>query len=116
MTAPAGTQNPVMAPGSPSTYGAQNPQASTQMGQPSQGAQQVSQPQIQQAQQQLKSAGLYRGAVDGVMSPETQTALSRFQREQGLPQTAQLDPQTLARLMNGSNSGVNRPTGETNTR
>jgi peptidoglycan hydrolase-like protein with peptidoglycan-binding domain len=114
MTAPSGTQNPATAPGPTSTYGAQSPQASTQMGQP-QGAQQVAQPQVQQAQQQLKSAGLYSGAVDGVMGPETQTALSRFQREQGLPQTAQLDQQTLDRL-NGSNPGANRPTGQTNTR
>jgi peptidoglycan hydrolase-like protein with peptidoglycan-binding domain len=124
MTAPSGTQNPATTPapgstntyGAPSTYGAQNPQASTQMGQPNQGAQQVSQPQIQEAQQQLKSAGLYRGAVDGVMGPETQTALSQFQREQGLPQTAQLDQRTLDRLMSGSNSGANRTTGEPNAR
>jgi peptidoglycan hydrolase-like protein with peptidoglycan-binding domain len=92
-------QNPdtITAPGSATnTYGV-SPQASSQTNQMDQGTQ-ASPPQIQQAQQQLKSAGLYRGAIDGVMGPETQTALSRFQREQGLPQTAQLDPQTLGRL------------------
>jgi peptidoglycan hydrolase-like protein with peptidoglycan-binding domain len=94
----AGTPNPQPPPGATGTYGA-SPQAS-QM----QGSQQASPSQIQQAQQQLKSAGLYRGAVDGVMGPETQTALSQFQHEQGLPQTAQLDQQTLSRL-NGSDAG-----------
>ena len=73
-----------------------------------QARQQVSQPQIQEAQQQLKSAGLYRGAVDGVMGPETQTALSQFQREQGLPQTAQLDQQTLSRLIGAARTPAAR--------
>jgi multidrug resistance efflux pump len=68
------------------------------------------QAQIQQAQQQLKSAGLYRGAIDGVMGPETQTALSQFQREEGLPQTAQLDQQTMSRLMSGPNVGARQTT------
>ena len=112
--APAGTQNPATmgAPGaantysSPSTTGAQTPQASAQPGQMDQGGQPSSQAQIQQAQQQLKSQGLYRGAVDGVMGPETQTALSKFQHEQGLPQTAQLDQQTMSALM-GPGAGAN---------
>jgi peptidoglycan hydrolase-like protein with peptidoglycan-binding domain len=61
--------------------------------------------QVLQAQQELKSQGLYRGAIDGVVGPETQTAVSQFQKQQGLPQTAQLDQQTLDRL-NGSNAGA----------
>ena len=94
MNAPtaAPTQNPasMSAPGTNgAAYGTQqDPQANAQpMNQMDQGTQ-VSQSQIQQAQQQLKSAGLYRGAIDGVVGPETQTALSQFQREQGLPQSA----------------------------
>lgn len=74
--------------------------------QASMNGQQASQPEIQQAQQQLKSQGLYRGAVDGVMGPETQTALMAFQREHNLPQTAQLDQQTLSALNGGSTSGA----------
>jgi peptidoglycan hydrolase-like protein with peptidoglycan-binding domain len=79
------------------------PQAN--MSQMNQGAQQpASRSEIQQAQQQLKSQGLYRGTADGVMGPETQTALRAFQRQNGLPQTAQLDQQTSTRL-SGSGTG-----------
>ena len=62
----------------------------------------MSQSDIQQAQQQLKSQGLYRGAVDGIMGPQTEQALSQFQQQNGLPQTADLDQQTMSRLMGGS--------------
>jgi peptidoglycan hydrolase-like protein with peptidoglycan-binding domain len=112
----SGTQNPQpmsvpgSAPGQASTYGT-SPQANmNQMNQGPQGAQQqASQSEIQQAQQQLKSQGLYRGAVDGIMGPETQTAVTAFQRQQGLPQSAQLDQQTLDRL-NGSAPGTQNMT------
>ena len=107
----SGTQNPATstAPGATGTYGT-SPQANTrQMNTGAQGtATQVSEPasqsQILQAQQQLKSAGLYRGSVDGVMGPETQTALMKFQREQGLPETSQLDQQTADRLNGGGSA------------
>jgi peptidoglycan hydrolase-like protein with peptidoglycan-binding domain len=110
--APTGSQNPatMTAPGSTSTHGA-SPQANSMNMSPQGGATQpASQSQIFQAQQQLKSAGLYRGAVDGVMGPETQTALVAFQREQGLPETAQLDQQTLDRLSSGGSAGSSSPT------
>lgn len=97
----------------PSTSGTQSPTmgttGSTSSGSQAnmQGGQQSSQQEIQQAQQQLKSQGLYRGSVDGVMGPETQTALMAFQRQHSLPQTAQLDQQTLDALNSGgSNSGA----------
>ena len=71
----------------------------------SQGKQQVSvsPQQIQQAQQELKSQGLYRGRIDGKMGRETETAISKFQGKHGLPKTAQLDQQTLDQL-NGGNA------------
>ena len=103
----SGTQNPrtTTAPGQSSSYGT-SPQAD--MSQMNQGARQrASRSEIEQAQQQLKSQGLYRGATDGVMGPETQTALRAFQRQNGLPQTAQLDQQTMNRL---SGSGSGQPT------
>jgi len=105
---PATMSAPGSAPSSTGNYGTQGPQANAQM---NQGGQQASQSQIQQAQQQLKSEGLYRGTIDGVMGPETQTALTKFQREQGLPQSAQLDQQTLGRLTGGSttNAGGAQP-------
>jgi peptidoglycan hydrolase-like protein with peptidoglycan-binding domain len=59
----------------------------------------LSQPSIQQAQQQLKAQGLYNGPIDGVIGPETKQALSQFQQQNGLPQTATLDQQTMSRLM-----------------
>jgi peptidoglycan hydrolase-like protein with peptidoglycan-binding domain len=81
-----------------------------------QGGQQASQSEIQQAQQQLKSQGLYHGAVDGVMGPETQTALMAFQRQHSLPQTSQLDQQTLDALNGGgSNTGAGMTGGTTGT-
>ena len=57
---------------------------------------------IKQAQQQLKSQGFYRGPIDGKMGRQMKTALSQFQRRNGLQQTARLDRQTLDRLMGGT--------------
>jgi hypothetical protein len=74
----------------------------------SMGGQEASQSQIQHAQQQLRAQGLYNGAIDGIVGPETQTALSQVQRQNGLPSTAQLDQQTLDRLSTG---GANRTSG-----
>jgi peptidoglycan hydrolase-like protein with peptidoglycan-binding domain len=111
MTSQSGTQNPASTstpgstPGATGRYGALSPQADAQSMNPN--IQQVSESQIEQAQQQLKSAGLYRGEVDGVMGPQTQTALSQFQKQQGLPETAQLDQQTMGRLTSNSGSGQN---------
>jgi len=64
----------------------------------------MSQSDIQQAQQQLKAQGLYRGAVDGILGPQTEQALSQFQQQNGLPQTADLDQQTMTRLMGSGQS------------
>ena len=105
------TQNPsTMGTTGASSSGTQGPQASM-----TQGGQQASQADIQQAQQQLKSQGLYRGAVDGVMGPETQTALMAFQREHSLPQTAQLDQQTLSALNGGGSTSGAGMTGSSPT-
>jgi peptidoglycan hydrolase-like protein with peptidoglycan-binding domain len=101
---PNAMQNPGAMSNPSSSYGTQGPQASTQQNQS--GQQNASQSEIQQAQQQLKQQGLYNGSIDGIVGPETQTALMKFQREQGLPETAQLDQQTMGRLMNGSSGGA----------
>lgn len=50
-------------------------------------------------QARLSNLGFYYDAVDGVMSPATQTALSRFQRKHGLPATGQADSATRAKLV-----------------
>jgi len=60
--------------------------------------------QVMQAQQALKQKGLYTGPVDGKVGPETRSAISQFQKQTGLQQTAQLDEQTMDSL-EGSGGG-----------
>jgi peptidoglycan hydrolase-like protein with peptidoglycan-binding domain len=110
-TAPAGTQDPGTL-GTTGTSAAQpqaNPQTNMNQGQTDQAqtSQPASRSEIQEAQQALKSQGLYMGGIDGVMGPKTQTAVIAFQREHKLPETAQLDQQTMDALNgNGSASGM----------
>jgi peptidoglycan hydrolase-like protein with peptidoglycan-binding domain len=65
---------------------------------------------VRQAQRRLRSQGLYQGPIDGEMGPATRTALSHYQRKEGLPQTAMLDSQTVKDLLPGSFSGSNSGT------
>jgi peptidoglycan hydrolase-like protein with peptidoglycan-binding domain len=48
------------------------------------------------AQERLARQGYYRGETDGVLSPEMQKALKRYQSTNGLRETGQLDSETLA--------------------
>jgi Putative peptidoglycan binding domain len=48
------------------------------------------------AQERLARQGYYRGETDGVLSPEMQKALRRYQSTNGLRQTGELDSDTLA--------------------
>ena len=50
----------------------------------------VPESQVKQAQQQLKSAGLYKGAVDGKMGSDTEQAIEQFQQKHGLLATGTL--------------------------
>lgn len=50
------------------------------------------------AQLELLAKGLYKGPIDGKMSPEFRSALRDFQIRQGLAATGSMDNQTLARL------------------
>jgi His-Xaa-Ser repeat protein HxsA len=50
------------------------------------------------AQLELKRLGHYNGAIDGIVGPETQSALRRFQQSQNLAQSGVLDNSTLSRL------------------
>jgi peptidoglycan hydrolase-like protein with peptidoglycan-binding domain len=96
-------QTPYASPNAQSpSPSAQTPSSAT-MSQGSQGqsaAVNLSQTEIQQLQQQLKGAGLYRGSVDGEMGPETKQAISQFQQQHGLNQTGVVDQQTLSALSN----------------
>jgi Putative peptidoglycan binding domain len=48
------------------------------------------------AQERLARQGYYRGETDGVLSPEMQKAIRRYQSTNGLRQTGDLDSDTLA--------------------
>jgi len=51
------------------------------------------------AQHRLFNMGYYHGPFDGVLGPETQTALREFQKKYQLPETGQLDSATGAKLV-----------------
>jgi peptidoglycan hydrolase-like protein with peptidoglycan-binding domain len=94
--------------GSPSTStqsynGTSGSSSMTGQGMPSQ---QLSQNEVQDAQQKLQQEGFYKnGQIDGVVGPQTRQALQQFQQSKGLPSTGQLDQQTLAALdQNGQGS------------
>jgi N-acetylmuramoyl-L-alanine amidase len=53
---------------------------------------------VRDAQQRLRTLGFYEGAIDGLWGPETQSAVERFQRQQGLEATARLDNATARAL------------------
>jgi hypothetical protein len=54
---------------------------------------------VKQAQQQLKSEGFYKGAIDGLMGPKTRNAVRKFQQQHGLAASSRLDQETLQKLM-----------------
>lgn len=58
----------------------------------------ASQISVRQAQTILRDKGFYSGKVDGVEGPATRKALAEYQKSQGLPETARLDTNTVARL------------------
>jgi len=70
---------------------------------------QASADEVKQAQQALKQKGIYTGQVDGKDGPQTRSAISQFQKQNGLRQTAQLDAQTMAQLQSGDSSASPSP-------
>jgi hypothetical protein len=69
------------------------------------GAARLSPAVVKEAQQQSKSEGLYNGAVDGRVGPQTRAAVRQFQQQNGLKTTAMLDHETLQRLMANHSHG-----------
>ena len=53
---------------------------------------------IRSFQSALKSRGLYNGAIDGIMGPQTREALAQFQRGSGIPHLGYLTTDTIAAL------------------
>lgn len=54
--------------------------------------------QVKQAQTELRQMGLYKGTLDGKTGPQTRQALRQYQTQKRLPQTGELDQQTLVEL------------------
>jgi hypothetical protein len=63
-------------------------------------------PTVRDAQRALNDRG-FDVAVDGLYGPNTEQALRDFQRQRGLPQTGQLDQQTMAALGVDGNASAN---------
>ena len=63
--------------------------------------------QVRQVQQKLNAIGYHAGTVDGVLGPQTESALRRFQRARNLDATGHIDAKTLAAL---EREGTGRPT------
>lgn len=53
---------------------------------------------VKAIQQSLKDRGLYSGSVDGIYGSQTQAAVKKFQKQQGLTADGIVGPQTLKRL------------------
>ncbi|HEV8680789.1 MAG TPA: peptidoglycan-binding domain-containing protein [Stellaceae bacterium] len=106
-TSPTTTPSPAMGGTAPSLgTETQTPSNRAAMPTPGPAAQtEATEADIRQAQEQLKAQGLYKGAIDGDLGPQTKMALSQFQRRNGLPETATLDMQTRERLMGHMTSG-----------
>ncbi len=58
----------------------------------------MSQENLKLVQERLKAEGVYAGSVDGIMGPQTETALRRYQEKQGLPVSGTVDEETLKQL------------------
>ena len=54
--------------------------------------------QVRQVQQKLNDIGYHAGSVDGVLGPQTESALRRFQRARNLDATGHIDTKMLAAL------------------
>lgn len=57
---------------------------------------------IRNVQQALQQDGTYRGRVDGVWGPGTQTAVRTYQQQHNMNATGQLDQDTLAAMNLGA--------------
>ena len=54
--------------------------------------------QVRQVQHKLNDIGYHAGAVDGILGPQTESALRQFQRARKLDVTGHIDSNTLAAL------------------
>ena len=66
---------------------------------------------IREAQERLNQLGYDAGEPDGLMGPQTQAALRKYQQEEGLSSSGQLDTQTTAKLGMGGAGGAGTAAG-----
>ena len=71
--------------------------------------------QVVSVQATLAAGGLYRGPIDGNMSATLRASIREYQQISGLPQTGDLDAETLARLARSSAVGGTGSNGNTST-
>jgi peptidoglycan hydrolase-like protein with peptidoglycan-binding domain len=58
----------------------------------------ITQENLKLVQERLHAEGVYAGPVDGLMGPQTETALRRYQEKEGLPVSGAADEETLKQL------------------
>lgn len=93
-TAPSGAVSPNATPGTSGPAQRAVPPASTAPGTATDQGLLVA----MRAQLELKRLGHYNGAIDGIVGPDTQNSLRRFQQSQNLTQSGVLDNATLGKL------------------
>jgi putative peptidoglycan binding protein len=71
--------------------------------------------QVGQVQSALASAGLYRGPIDGNMTASLRASLRQYQALSAIPQTGDIDAETMARLQRSALSGNVGSSGTTST-
>jgi peptidoglycan hydrolase-like protein with peptidoglycan-binding domain len=70
---------------------------------------------IRQAQRQLKTDSLYTGSIDGIVGPETRSAVWQYQQKNNLAVNGMLDRQTLRNMGLSSSNQYNPSSTNTNT-
>ena len=61
---------------------------------------------IRHAQRRLRAAGLYHGAIDGIIGPRTRRAVAEFQARRGLRPSGRLNRMTMNALVGRFRVGV----------
>jgi peptidoglycan hydrolase-like protein with peptidoglycan-binding domain len=61
---------------------------------------------VRDAQQRLRTLGLYNGPDDGLWGPETQAAVQRFQQSRGMPVTSRLDNPTVSAIRSAKSTPI----------
>jgi hypothetical protein len=108
--ATAGLPSTPNSPVLPSQQGASATTANESRPSPSLNAEQVT-----NVQAALAAGGLYRGPIDGNMNASVRASIRQFQEISALPQTGDLDAETMARLTHSSVSGGTGSNGTTST-